>query len=364
MIVLLLAAIAIVLCIVAARMWRRRRRGVDVPVRLVVRALRWLPADRREWAHAMLAELAYIDGRSGRWRYAIGAVRVALLPPTRHPRGTAVVAVTGLLIAATAAIAVHLRIPTLTVFVAVLGVAVCLYATVRVARARGRADLSLPYVLVAATALAAIAATIAAFVRVAVLHPAATTDSTHIYAIGFALILTGYIVIALRPPLPARRTGATVLWWALGGALCGYAAWGVAALRTPPELGGTIGYLWVVGAATTATAAIGTAVSTRSSAACIRAGVLTAILTSPAHVALDITTMLNQHHYTLSSAYDLTAYPRSGYPDIASYLLSDAIGGEIFGLVFYPIVLLTISMICAALCGRPSRRDLERPINT
>jgi hypothetical protein len=289
---------------------------------------------------------------------------VALLPPTRHPRTTAAVAATGLLLAAAAAIAVHRRIPTLTVFVAVLGVTVCLFATARVARARGRIDLSLPYILVAATALTAIAATIAAFVRVAVLHPAATTDPSHIYAIVFALILTGYIVIALRPPQPARRAGATVMWWALGGALCGYAAWGVAALTTPTELDGTIGYLWVVGTATTATAAIGTAVSTRSGAACIRAGVLTAILTAPAHVALDLTTLLNQHHYTLSTAYDLSAYPRSGYPDIASYLLSDAIGGEIFGLVFYPVVLLTLTMICAVLCGWPGRRRLERPINT
>jgi hypothetical protein len=56
-------------------------------------------------------------------------------------------------------------------------------------------------------------------VRIAVTHPATTTDPTHVYSVVFALILFGYFVIALRAP-----GDVTVMWWALGSALCGYAA--------------------------------------------------------------------------------------------------------------------------------------------
>jgi hypothetical protein len=245
---------------------------------------------------------------------------------------------------------VYATLPNLTVFVAVFGVTMCLYAT---ARARRPIDVSLPYLLVAATALTVIGAAIAAIVGVAATHPAATADRTHVFSILLALILTGYIVVALLPPPATRRTGAVAMWWALGGAVCSYAVWIAVALFTPPKLDGTIGYLWLVGAGSAAAAAIGAAVTTRSSAAGIRAGIITAILTAPAHVALDITTQLNQQHYTLSSTYDVTAYPRSGYPDIASYLLSDTIGGEILvGLIYYPILLCAVTVTCAALCGR------------
>ena len=140
------------------------------------------------------------------------------------------------------------------------------------------------------------------------------------------------------------------MWWALGGTGCGYAAWTAVALGTPTKLDGTIGYLWLVGASSAATAAIGATGATRSSAAGIRAGIITAILTAPAHVALDITTLLSKQQYTLSSTYDITAYPHSGYPDIASYLLSDALGGEILvGLIVYPTLLCAIGVTSATL---------------
>ena len=42
---------------------------------------RWLPEDRRAWGVAMNAELAHVHGRLARARFAVGCVRVALLPP-------------------------------------------------------------------------------------------------------------------------------------------------------------------------------------------------------------------------------------------------------------------------------------------
>ena len=54
----------------------------DLPLRL----LRWagglLRTDRVEWSQAMLGELDRIEGRSGRWRFALGCVaNIVLLPP-------------------------------------------------------------------------------------------------------------------------------------------------------------------------------------------------------------------------------------------------------------------------------------------
>lgn len=334
--------LAIVVVLVVARSRRRPRPDVDAPGRLVANAARRLPADRQEWARAMVAELAYIEAPARRWRYAISAVRVVALPPTRHPRRTAVVAGAGLLIAATVATAAHRGVPTLTLFAGVLGVALALYATARAARTHQRVELSVPYLLVAATAVVVIAATIVSIVRVAATHPAATTDPTHVFSIALALILTGYVAIALRP-----HTRARTLWWALGSGLGAYAVWATAALVVPAKLDGTLGYLWIVGAVAAATAAIG---------AGARAGVLTVILTAPAHVAIDLTTLLSQRQYTLSSPYDITAYPRSGYPDIASYLLGDAIGGEtIAGLMLYPVLLSALAFACASIGRRPQR---------
>jgi hypothetical protein len=62
----------------------------DVPVRLLRWAAGLMSADRDEWGQAMLGELGYLDGRSRRWRFAIGCVGAALLMP---PWGRAAAAV-------------------------------------------------------------------------------------------------------------------------------------------------------------------------------------------------------------------------------------------------------------------------------
>ena len=54
----------------------------DAPLRLLQWAVGMLPADRVDWGQAMLGELDRIEGRSGRWRFALGCVAgVVLLPP-------------------------------------------------------------------------------------------------------------------------------------------------------------------------------------------------------------------------------------------------------------------------------------------
>lgn len=51
----------------------------EIPERLLARAVRRMPAERREWGAAMLAELAILRDPVARWRFAISCARVALL---------------------------------------------------------------------------------------------------------------------------------------------------------------------------------------------------------------------------------------------------------------------------------------------
>jgi hypothetical protein len=67
--------------------WRRAGPGLSVldgPAWLLVAATATLPADRRDWGAAMRAELAQVQGRPGRWRFAAGCARTAVFPPSGH----------------------------------------------------------------------------------------------------------------------------------------------------------------------------------------------------------------------------------------------------------------------------------------
>jgi hypothetical protein len=76
-----------------------------------------LPERRREWGRAMLAELAEVEGRSARWRFALSSVGVMLrLPPAGGWPVLALVA--GVVVASVAAAgpAVGAAVPGLRVF--------------------------------------------------------------------------------------------------------------------------------------------------------------------------------------------------------------------------------------------------------
>jgi hypothetical protein len=63
-----------------------------------------------------------------------------------------------------------------------------------------------------------------------------------------------------------------------------------------------------------------------------------------------MTALLDLHGYALTDPYDIAAYPHSGFPDTASYLLSDALGGNVVGgLLIYPALMLCLAALCARL---------------
>jgi hypothetical protein len=319
----------------------------EAPARIVNAAANWLPAHRRDWGRAMAAELPQIYGRARRWQFTASVLRVVLFPPPRHRHRVVAVCLTGLGVTAGATVAAASEVPSLSVFVAVLGLLLCGYATAVVSRSPCPRRTA-PRALVGAVALVGVTAAVVAVVRIMAAHPAATTGHSHVFSALFALILTGYLAFALTPPRLGRHTN-TVLWWALGGALASAAVWTAAALTTPVTIDVITGYLWPAGATATLAASIGASLSTRKMLAGTQAGLLTAVLGAPVHFAVDMTAILHLQHYALTNAYDLAAYSHSGYPDVASYILSDAVGGGILtGLMLYPLFLIALALLGAA----------------
>ena len=330
--------------------------GGDIPARIVAAAAAWLPAHLRDWGRAMAAELAHVHDQAGRWRFALGALRIALLLSSGRGRRVLAVTLAGLL--AAAATAVTAAIPDLALSAAVLGLLLGGYATLRTARTArpGCQRWTTPGVLVAVVAVATVTAAIVSVARIALVHPAAAADGTHVFAVLFAVALACYLAIALRQrqtERPTERpTERQALWWALAAALASGAVWTVIDLTTPIRPVGITGYLWPVGAAAVLAASAGAAATTGSAQAGARAGLLTAVLSAPMHFAADLTALVQAGHYALTTAYDVAAFPHSGYPDVASYLLSDSMAGDVLvGLVAYPLVLSLVALAASALPG-------------
>jgi hypothetical protein len=331
--------VVILAVFVVAFLLMRSRAGLDGPGRIVNAATARLPERLGDWGQAMVAELAQLHGTARRWRFAAGVLRVALFPPVVHPGRVLGVGGAGLILAAGATTGAARAVPSMAVFVAVLGFLLCAYATVAAARFQ-RSGWTASRLIVGVVALAAIAGAIAATTAIAVAHPAAAADGSHLFSVAFALILTGYLAYAL-----SRHTTA-VLWWGLCGALASGTVWAASALVKPLTSIGVLGLLSPVGVVATLAVSIGASILTRDRATGVRAGMLSATLGALMLFAINLFQLVSLHDYTLTDPYDIAAFPKSGLPDAASYLLSDALGGEIIsGLILYPLALLAVALI-------------------
>ena len=350
-----LVIVSVVLVAGLPLLWPTLRRGAgggDIPARIVAAAAGRMPARLQEWGQAMAAELPQIPGRTGRWRFAAGVLRVALFPPVRHGRRVLVTALAGLAVAAGVTAAAAGEVPSLTVFAGAFGLLLGGYATVATWQSAWD-DWTARQVIVAAAATAGVAASVADVVWVAVSHPAAITASTNVpaYSIALAVLLAGCLAAALS--LPRGRHATAVLCWGLGGALASGAVCIAAAVT------GAAGAQYLACLATALAVAALVSARTGSRPAGIRAGLLVAALSAPMRFAVDITTLLRVHQYTLTGTYDIAAFPHSGYPDVASYLLSDALGGAILsGMLICTVLTIAATLLGTAAGARPSRPDL------
>jgi hypothetical protein len=168
-----------------------------------------------------------------------------------------------------------------------------------------------------------------------------------------AALLATFLAAALS--LPHGRHGRAVLRWGLGGTLASGAVYVVAAVS------GAGAPQYLAGLAATLGVAAWVSARAGSRTAGIRAGLLMVALSAPVRFAVDITTLLRVHRYTLADWYDIAAFPHSGYPDVASYLLSDALGGAILSSMLIYSVLAVAATLLGAAGGQSGSGRISMP---
>jgi hypothetical protein len=190
--------------------WRQagaRLSGLDGPGWLLAAAAATLPADRRDWGAAMVAELPQVQDHAARWRFAAGCAGTAVFPPGGN---RAAVGITGLLaVVATAAtaLATGAALPAGRVFAPALVGLLGGLATLTVARSR-RVRRAGPGPVITGLALAGIAGCLAAtgyylaeYPSYHQLRPPGTGVSLPpVTALVLAVVLAGCLGLALRPP--------------------------------------------------------------------------------------------------------------------------------------------------------------------
>jgi hypothetical protein len=179
---------------------RNRRPTLDASARLLAAAVRGLPEARRDWGAAMTAELAQLDDRASRRRFAIGCVRAAVFPP--RSSWAAVLAVAA---AVTAWLAVGHVLPAMRVFAVTFIALAGAVATFAVAGSRRPR----PVGSVSTVAAAGLAGTIALTVYVVVKYPTAADAMTPGVAVFLAVLLAACTWLVLTPPraLTTSRLG-------------------------------------------------------------------------------------------------------------------------------------------------------------
>jgi hypothetical protein len=198
--------------------WRQagtRLSSMDGPAWLLATAAATLPPDRRDWGAAMAAELAQVQDRAARWRFAAGCARAALLPPGGNRAAVGIAGALAVAAMVAAALLTGAALPAgrafALTFVGLLGG----LATLTVAR-RGRAGRAGPGPAVAGLALAGIAACLAVTTYYLaeypsydrVYPPAIGVSLPPVTAVALACALAGCLWLARRPPrwlLPDRH---------------------------------------------------------------------------------------------------------------------------------------------------------------
>jgi hypothetical protein len=207
-----------------------RMSTMDPPGRLLAVAVAALPERRREWGEAMTAELAEMEGRSARWRFALSSVRATLwLPPAG---GWPVLALVTSVVVASVTVAgpaVGAAVPGLGVFAMTFTGLVGSMVAVAVARSgRPRLPVPVPTVMVAGCVAASIAVTVIFLRR----EPAAAQYLPPAAAVYLAAVLAGCLRFAVAAPrllgtsglAPHLSTAGAVVfaaWFLLGNRIDG-----------------------------------------------------------------------------------------------------------------------------------------------
>ncbi|OHV75206.1 hypothetical protein [Pseudofrankia sp. BMG5.36] len=327
---------------------------MDPPQRLLTAAVAALPERRREWGRAMTAELAEVDGRSARWRFALSSVRATL--SLRPAGGWPVLALmAGLLVASVAATgpAVGAAVPGLRAFAMTFTGLVGALVILAAARSRRpRLPAPAPSVLVTAGVAASITATVIFLRR----EPTAAEYLPPAAAAYLAAVLAGCLWVALAAP---RWLGTDRLAPHLGtAAAVVFVAWFLLVIRsdgTQPPLPLVLALALVLPLAPVAVFLV-PAFAARRAGRSFRSGLKAAVwmvtAVTPLTYALWLSEGLRRH------AIDGTLLTGEGEPAAVGANLTDAL---VFALGIFPVLGLTIGVIGAGLGARNARPPAASP---
>jgi hypothetical protein len=226
--------------VLAARLlWRAwwRQAGtqlssLDGPGLLLAAAAATLPAERRDWGAAMTAELAQVQDRAARWRFAAGGARAAAFPPRGNPAAVRVAGVLAVVAVAATWQLAGAALPAGRVFALVFVGLLGGLATLAVARSR-RVGRGWAGPVIAGLTLAGVAACVGFTIYYLAEHPTfergyppvTRVSLPPVSAVVLAVVLAGCLWLALAPPRwlragwHARRFGVAMAIVLAGGLL-------------------------------------------------------------------------------------------------------------------------------------------------
>lgn len=328
---------------VGAAMARRDR---DLAARMVAGAAVRLPSERAEWGRAMAIELGEIPAGRYRWRFALGATRVALFPPGRLPLPT-MVAGGGLVVTLFATAAVRWALPEMQVFVAVMGLLLSSYAALRLVRRIRRRRAVLPvdggwaYVAARTALFVGIVATVTTVAVVVATHPGLAADHPYLMSVILAVALLGQVARA-SSPLTAAEDVVALRWGSAAALVCG-AVWFIPVLNAGvpsnaiSDATGPAGYSWPIAFGVISVASILAARRSQSMRAGIQVGMWAGVMGSLLLFAVGMLVTLSTRDYTLTTALDRAGYQSSGAPSIATYVIGEVLGDQIVMLLLFPV---------------------------
>ena len=348
LLLIILGVLVVFVGIVLYLMHGNDRMDEDAATWLGTAAANRLPKARQEWANAMRAELAYVPTGPERWRFAVGMAGIAL----GRSRAVLITGAIGLAISAGATLVVRTAVQPLQVVVAVAGVLLSVYAARRAAIRPGpRTNW-----VVAGALLTSTAAVLAIVIDTVMRYPAAAPDPTHLFSIIFAVTLTAYIALALTPPTGLMDDKRAARWGITGG-LAGAAVWATLTLIQPTNIEGTVTALWPA-AVVPMVVAFGVAMARRSGRAGAQAGVWAGLIGGELLFVVNLIPFLALHNVVLTDPYDIKAFPHSGFPNPAAYILNDDLGGLILSLIWLPMFMAGLSIIGATI-GTTARKAMK-----
>jgi hypothetical protein len=305
----------------------------------------------------MIAELAHVPAGRQRWWFALGAARAVACSLVGRGYPAALTAAACLAGSVAATLVVHAHARTVVAFVAVFGGLLSGYAAL-IAGHPGLRRIAARRWWAALLPMAGVGGTIAAVILTAVRYPTATTDTTHLFSIVLALLLTGYTVFALTPPAASADLAAA--WWGAATAVACTAAWLAIALTHRATGEGLMGDQWAVGLAVVVAGAFLVAVVGRDGRLGARAGVLAALTSSTSFFIINMVILLGQHSFRLTDPYDIAQYPHSGAASAAAYVIGDDLGGLIItGLFLFPGTMAFLGFLAAHAGAHLARRPSE-----